>query len=241
MRLAPPAAAVLAAAVLGAGPAAAAGAQSEAGLAMTVGSGGYSRVAGSLDVEASEGTVRPYGWAEAGRDDDARRLSLGLGAWNAVDERTSVKAGVGGSIGRYEDSDLDGGSVTFEAGAETLAGEGAVGGDYRLTVGSIADARAAPRVSRAADARGRGRKARGESAERFSVHAWSGYGRVPVGVGRLGLRVTVTKPSYSDVILSETVSYRFPVAPQWRLTPALTFEQGDEEGVYGTLSVSYLF
>lgn len=230
-----------AAVVLAAAAARAGGVESEAGLSATAGSGGYTRAGASLDVEAARGTLTPYGWLEASDDDDARRLGLGGGVWKDLDGRVSVKGGLGASFGRYKDSGLGGGSVLLEAGAETLACGGALGGDYRLTRGSIADARAAPRIAKAADARGRGRKARGEGAESFSVHAWSAYGRLPVGAGRLGLRVTVTKPSYSDAILSETVSYRIPVAPDWRVTPALTFEQGAQSGVYGTLSVAYLF
>lgn len=233
--------ALWAAAIMAAVPAAGASVENEAALSVTGGSGGYTRVAASVDASAAKGTTRPYGWLELSDDDDARRMSLGAGVWGDVSESVSVKGGVGGSVGRYKDSDLGAGSVTLEAGLESYAQAATLGGEYRLTLGSLADARAAPRTAKEADARGRGRRARGESVERFSVHAWSGYGRVPVGESTLGLRLTVTKPSYSDAILSETASLRVPLAPDWRLTPAVTFEQGAERGVYGSMALSFLF
>lgn len=217
------------------------GVGAQAGAAVTAGSGGYHRVAVFLDAEKARGTLRPYGWLEGSDDDYVRKFGLGGGVWAEAAPDIAVKGGAGATIGRLKDSDLSVGSLTLETGLERSLERAALGGEYRLTFGSLADARAPASVEKDLPPRARGRRARGEETERFRIHELAAYGRVYVGSTQWGLRGALILPSYSGVIVTETLSCRIPVAESVRVTPALTFEQGAQRGVYGTLAASVLF
>lgn len=211
----------------------------EAGLAVTAGSGGYRRVAASLDWEGSPAPWQPYAWSEFTDDNYTDKIGFGGGAWHGFHDDLAAKFGLGFAAGHLKNPDVPAHSLLLETGLENASGGRATGIEYRGTFGGITETSDAPTVARNNPGRGR---PRGENEARtFSIHELAAYARLPAGGNRLGLRAALILPSYAGAFLAETVSLRVPASKSWRVTPALTFEQGDVNGIYGTLAASYLF
>lgn len=211
-----------------------------AGASATAGSGGYRRFTVFADAALTGGRVEPYGWGETSFSRDLRQYSLGAGAWNNWTESARGKAGLGLTGGRY-DSGQSVGAVIGELGAEKDIGASTLGAGWRLTRGTLSSSRDAPSLEKAANTRSRGRRARAEDAQAFTVHELSGYGRRRADFGVLGLRLGLDFPPEDSAIVSETASLRLPAGKRVWVTPAVTVEQSRANAVYFSLNVYCAF
>lgn len=207
-----------------------------AGGSATAGSGGYRQAAVYADAALTGGRVEPYGWGEAAFSRELRQFALGAGAWNNWSKSERGKAGLGLAGGRY-DSGQSVSSLIAELGGEKDLDASTLGAGWRLTYGTLSSSRDAPALENAANTRSRGRRARAEKIDSFSVHELSAYGRLRQDFGVLGLRLGLDFPPYGPTIVSETASLRLPVGERVWVTPAVTLEQGSSDAVYFTLSV----
>ena len=213
------------------------------GAALTGGSGGYGRVAVYGDALWLGDSVSPYAWTEYGTDSDARRFSLGGGAWKELSEALRFKGGLGFSVGRFRAADAGSNSVTFETGLERDLERPTVGAEYRRTAGSIGGSTATRGGQRVGQGQLRGRAAAGTAAvsERFSYDELSGYARLPAGAATVGLRAAVGFPSYGSAIVSETLSGSVPLSGPLAARLAVSFEQGARAAVYASGGLDYRF
>lgn len=206
------------------------------GASATAGSGGYRRVSLYADAAMTGGRLEPYGWGETAFSRELRQFSLGAGAWNNWSESERGKAGLGLAGGRY-DSGQSVSSLIAELGAEKDVDVATLGAGWLLTYGTLSSARDAPALENAANSRSRGRRARAEKIDAFSVHELSAYGRLRQDFGVLGLRLGLDFPPYGPTVVSETASLRRQVGERVWVTPAVTLEQGSSNAVYFTLSL----
>lgn len=206
------------------------------GASATAGSGGYRRLSLYADAALTGGRLEPYGWGETAFSRDLRQFSLGAGVWNNWTESARGKAGLGLTGGRY-DSGQGVGAAIVELGAEKDFDATTLGAGWRLTRGTLSSSRDAPSLEKAANTRSRGRRARADDAETFTVHELSTYGRHRSDFGVFGLRLGLDFPPDDPAIVSETASLRLPAGKRVWVTPAVTLEQSRVNAVYFTLSV----
>lgn len=207
-----------------------------AGASGTAGSGGYRRLALFADASWIGKTLEPYAWGETSFSRDLRQFALGGGAWKNWTDAERGKAGLGFAGGRY-DSGQSVGSLIAELGAEKDVEAATLGAEWRLTYGTLSASRDAPALENAANSRSRGRRGTVDELDSFAVNSFSAYGRRRLDLGVVGLRLGVDAPSGGDAIVSETISLRIPVGTRLWVTPAVAFEQGGSDAVYGSLSL----
>lgn len=211
------------------------------GTSGAAGSGGYWRFALSGDGQWPSPPWLPYAWTEFAANSYANRLSLGGGTWHEAGQDLRVKGGLSFSVGRYKDADTGARSVTVETGAERAVDSGAAGAEYLLTTGSLGSTRVtgAGVVNRG----GQVKRARSAAVDppTFTDHTLAAYGRLPMEDSTLGLRIALDLLSDSEDVLSETLSWRLPLAESLWLTPALTLEQSRTPAAIASLALYRVF
>jgi hypothetical protein len=218
-----------------------------AGASGAAGSGGYWRFATSGDAQWTAQPWLPFAWTELGFNRYATRISLGGGSWRELDADVRAKGGLSYSVGRFRDSDDASHAVTLETGAERILQDGVpgagstVGTEYLLTFGSLGGGRTSTSLER--NRGGQVRRARGaaQDAPSFTDHTLAVYGRAPASDTEIGLRVALDLPSDAPDVVSETLSWRVPIRPDLWVTPALTLEQGETDGVIASVGLYRVF
>lgn len=211
-----------------------------AGGAATAGSGGYWKVSATGDAQWEAKPWLPYAWSELSADRYANRFAMGGGTWRELDADLRVKGGLSFSAGRFRGAAEGSRSVTIETGVERALGAGAAGGEYLFTSGALGGRRVVQSVERNRGGQVRVRRVDAAGSS-FTNHELSAYGRLPAGETTVGLRLTLDLPSTSENVLSETLSWRLPVAASSWLTPALTVEHDHSTDVILALAFYHLF
>ncbi|TBR19615.1 hypothetical protein EPO15_14125 [bacterium] len=209
-----------------------------AGTSFAAGTGRYWRLALSGDAQWTLPPWAPYGWAEFAADRYAsHRFAFGGGTWHELDEDVRVKGGLSYAVGRYRDTDLGSHAVTLETGAERRFEGGTAGAEYLYTTGALGRSGGSVERNRG----GQLRRTRSSAGPSFTDHTLAAYGRIPSGETTVGLRVALDVLSDDDDVLSETLSWKLPIAEETWLTPALTLEEGRDTAAILSLALYRTF
>lgn len=223
----------------------------EPGASATVGSAGYWKLAASVDAGWKEKELDPYVWAEFSRDRDQRKVSGVLGASKDAAKDLTLHGGLGFAVGKLQDADRTSGSFLLEAGVMHAMGPDAVGGDYRLSAGTITGATQSRAITRELirDANkgpgsGRSRPAPGAGAyepQTQTYHEVSGFYRFD-GYGlRWTPRLTLGLPSYASPVYTGSLTARKDLGDSLSVSGTLSGDVGSTRGVYFTAGASYSF
>lgn len=214
-----------------------------AGTNATAGSRGYHKVSASTDLDWKATSVDPFLWVSGDVDNYVREFNGGGGVWKDLGNSSRIKGGAGATLGRIIDTGKTADSFMLEAGAEKDFDKNTIGAEYRFTDGGIGG----PSIPSSNDqlihnrAKGKLATAPSGSLPTYTYNELSAYGSMPLGENRLGLRLTEGWPSYSQSIVSETVSLKVPITKPLSASAALTFEQGEQKNVYVTAGLYYQF
>lgn len=210
-----------------------------AGTAFAAGTGGYWRLSLLGDAQWQLPPWAPYGWAEFAADRYAsHRFALGGGTWHELGEDLRVKGGLSYAVGRFRDGDVGSHAVTLESGLERRFEGGTAGAEYLYTAGALGRSGRSVERNRGGQIKSARAASTGPS---YTDHTLAVYGRAPWEESTLGLRVAMDVLSDEEDVLSETLSWKAPVATDTWLTPALTLEQGRDAAAILSLSLYRLF
>ncbi|MBI5622164.1 MAG: hypothetical protein HY924_00150 [Elusimicrobia bacterium] len=215
------------------------------GTTLTAGTGGYRRAALYGDALWRVRDFSPYALAEFSADSDVRQFSLLGGTWKDLGRAFRVKGGAGLNFGKVLDTDDATTSFTLETGAEGDIGDAVAGAEYRFTSGGIGGSRVIRSDSDVLRIRARGKASSAGVAsvepESFTYHELAGYGSLPLGGTSVSLKLALGIPSYSDNVVSETLTWKIPIPEHLWVAPSLSLEQGRGSNAYGSLGLYWAF
>lgn len=206
----------------------------------SAGSGGYTGLNASADLEWQRDDVSPYGRLELQTDSFVRELSAFGGVSKDWDGGWTGRAGLGLIGGRLQEASDDGSAAGLELGLEKALGRGALGAEYRYTTGTIGGPAASPGFGRSLLTRGRSGRppGRGGSASMagtpapYDYNEASAYANARLGPGLAEARLDVGSPSYAGTARTETLSYKWPPGGTWSIKVSVAFEQGSSTGTF---------